>query len=381
MPDSDLLDWIALNLLDGWGPVMRARALERFGSPGDAAYRADPGELRRIAPRGASGFGRARLALARRDLRRRADAELSSCRRLGIRLLALSDHDYPALLREITDPPILLYVRGELPAGVPRISIVGSRRATEYGLRVAGGMASGLASRGIEVVSGGARGIDTAAHVGAMEAEGRTVAVLGSGFHDPYPTENRSLFDRMAASGAVISEFPLDYSPQPRNFPMRNRIISALSAAVVVVEAEARSGSLVTARHALEQGREVMAVPGPVTSSRSVGCHRLIQDGAKLVQNTGDILDELSPMYTAGLVEAGDPARSGTIWSAEKLSEDERAVVALLDEVEPVHLDDLADAAPFGIARLQVALFGLEIQGAVEHSPGRYYLLRPREEP
>jgi DNA processing protein len=256
-----------------------------------------------------------------------------------------------------------------------RIAIVGSRRPTSYGERVAAGLAAGLAARGVEIVSGGARGIDTCAHVGSLEERGRTVAVLGSGFLHPYPIENRKLFDRIAAQGAVVSEFPLDTGPRPENFPRRNRVISGLAAAVVVIEAAAKSGTLVTAAHALEQGREVMAVPGPVHSSRSTGTNRLIQEGARLVQNVDDVLDELSPMYRAALLPAPAPP-GGTAGPVAEATGDEAEVLRLLDAWESVHVDELAERVSFGIARLQAALLGLELRGLATQRAG-HWLAKP----
>jgi DNA processing protein len=379
MPPGNVADWVALNLLPGLGPLSHRRALDRFGDPGGIAYRLSPAGFRSLP-----GIGPDRCAAivaAREELRRRVDDELLRCRRMGIRLVPLVDPAYPAAFEGMPDAPILLYVRGELGEGIVRVAVVGSRRATAYGRRTAIGLASALAARGVDVVSGGARGIDTHAHRGALEAGGRTVAVLGSGFLSPYPRENEPLFDRIAGSGAVISEFPLDLPPAPGHFPRRNRLVSGLSSAVVVVEGTRRSGSMITAAHALEQGREVMAVPGPVSSDRSEGCHRLIQQGAKLVHETQDIFDELSPMYASALGppvrrRPGDPAPAG---EPPGLTEDEAEILRLLDDPEPVHVDQLAERAPFGVARLQTALFGLELRSLVEQLPGRYYLCRPRE--
>jgi DNA processing protein len=271
-------------------------------------------------------------------------------------------------------------MKGDLPQKVFRVAIVGTRSPTAYGSRVATGLASGLAARGIGVVSGGARGIDTLAHRGALSEKGATVAVLGSGLLHPYPPENAELFEEIAGSGALVSEFMLGAGPKPENFPRRNRIISGLSAAVVVVEAASRSGTSITAAHALDQGREVLAVPGPVSSRKSEGCHKLIQQGAKLIQNIGDILEEVPPMYLSALPVKGPDDQGGEGSQPADLTADEALILGLLDPVEPVQIDDLADRAPLGIARLQTALFGLELKGAVEHSPGRYYLLRPRKE-
>ncbi len=281
------------------------------------------------------------------------------------------------------DAPLVLYVRGELPEGAVRLAIVGSRRASAYGRSAARALSSELAERGAEIVSGGARGIDTSAHEGALAAQGRTVAVLGCGCGRTYPPENEDLFERIAGGGgALLSEFPMGMPPLPENFPRRNRLISALSAATIVVEATAKSGSLITAAHALEQGREVMAVPGPFDSDTSVGCHRLIQQGAKLVAGADDVIEELSPMYREAL--AGGPrgdTGTGATDPGEGATPDETATLGLLDDPRPVHVDVLADRAPFGIARLQSALFALVLRGALDQLPGGYYVARPRKGP
>jgi len=359
------------------GPVLTRRALDRFGDPAEIAYRLPASALQEI-PRLHDGAVAAILA-ARPGLRRRVEAERRGCERLDVRLVTAYDPDYPAAFHTLPDPPILLYVKGTLSPGVVRVAVVGSRRATAYGRRVAVGLAAALVSRGVEVVSGGARGIDTCAHMGALEGEGRTVAVLGSGFMRLYPGENAELFERIVGNGAVMSEFGLETEPKPEHFPRRNRLISGLSAAVVVVEATPRSGSLSTAAHALDQGREVMAVPGPVSSEQSQGCHNLIQQGAKLVQRAEDIFEELSPLYTEALLPVGSKAGPEAEPKAEDWTEDEALVLSLLDDPEPVQLDFLAERAPFGVARLHAALFGLELRGAVEQLTGGYYLGRPRK--
>jgi DNA processing protein len=379
MDRGELADWIALNSLPETGPVGLRRALDRCGEVAEVAYRMPAAALRELSRHG--GPSAEQLAEARKGLRRRAARELARCRRLGIRLLPWPDPDYPAALREIAAPPLLVYVKGKLPHRALRVAMVGSRTPTAYGRRTAAGLASGLAARGIEVVSGGARGVDTLAHRGALEVDGSTVAVLGSGLLRPYPEENAALFERIAERGAVLSEFGLEHGPLAVHFPRRNRLISGLSAAVVVVEAARRSGSLITAATALEQGREVLAVPGPVSSAKSVGCNRLIQQGAKLIQNIEDIFDELPPLYLAARTAGGSEGGADVQPNLVGLAPDEEAALGMLDGTEPVHLDDLAEHAPFGIARLQAALFGLEIRGAVEQTPGRYYLLRPRKEP
>lgn len=377
-PDS-LFDLVALNLLPGMGPISIRRALARYRDAAEIAFRLPVQELRlmgRVPAKHVDEF-----VEVRRTLRRRTERELRLAERHGIRVVPFTAADYPAALAELPDAPVILYQRGELPEGVLRLGVVGSRSPTSYGLKVVRGLASHLAARGIDVVSGGARGIDTSAHEAALIEGGRTVAVLGSGLLRPYPEENEALFERIAGSGAVLSEFPLGQKPKSENFPRRNRLISGLSAAVIVVEAAERSGSLITAGLALEQGREVMAVPGRVDSHKSAGCNRLIQQGAQLVQNIGDILDELSPLYLTAV--GRDPAEtaSAAAPNLSGLSTDESDVIGLLVGTEPVQLDRLAEMVPFGIARLQTALFGLEVRGAIEQSPGRYYVLRPQEEP
>jgi DNA processing protein len=374
MPPSPLLDWIAVGLLPGLGSVRARRALERYGDPHTVAFRAPARELRGLLrmPEDAA----AAIAAARRTLARDAEREWKLARKLGLSLLTCEDPGYPAELAEIPDAPVLLYLRGSLPAGVLRIGVVGSRRPTYYGKKIATGVGAGIAARGVEVVSGGARGIDACAHTGALEEGGRTVAVLGSGLARPYPEEHEPLFERIARQGAVLSEFPLETAPHAENFPRRNRLISGLSAALVVVEAGRKSGTLITAGHALEQGREVLAIPGPVDSPRSAGCHHLIQQGAKLVQNVEDIFEELSPIYRGAV--GAEPPPPGLGGPPAGLLPDEAALLDLLHETQPVQLDALAEQAPFGFARVQTALFGLELRGAIETLPGRHYARKGR---
>jgi DNA processing protein len=370
-----VIDWLSLVLLPGLGSLGRKRLLDTFGDPGEIAHRVP---LAAIAEVGRLGARRKEAVReARQGLERRARRELKMARNLGVLLLPCDAPGFPRQLLEIADPPPLLYVRGKLDTATLTVAVVGSRNCTAYGARIAGGLGQGLADHGIEVVSGGARGVDGRAHRGALDAGGRTLAVVGSGLLSPYPTEHRGLFDEIARNGAVLSEMALERPPHPANFPRRNRLISGLARVVVVVEAARRSGSLSTASHALDQGRDVLAVPGPVSSSRSVGCHRLIQQGAKLVQNIEDILNELPGRPASKKARNPGPAPGS---GGAGLTPDETAVLELLDEVEPVQVDSLADRVPFGVARLQAALFGLEVRGAVDRSAGRYYLLRPRAE-
>ncbi len=374
MDRSEILDWLMLALLPGLGPATKRRLLDAGGHPEELALE------RPLEQMGFRGERPRTLAhRARPGLRRRAAGELAAAERLGIRVLPRGSAEYPAELEQLSDPPVVLYKWGTLEGGVTRAALIGSRRCTAYGRRVAAGLSASLTRRGLEVVSGGARGIDTAAHRGALEAGGSTIAVLGAGLGQLYPPDNRELFREIAGSGAVLSELPIDAPARPEQFPRRNRLIAALSAAVIVVEAAGRSGALITARQALDLGREVMAVPGPVHSPVAEGCHRLIQQGARLVHTSADILDELSPMYTSGL-HAPSPQAGPGAETAEKGTIDERAVVAVLDVVEPRHIDELAERVPLGTSRLQAALFGLVLRGAVEELTGRYYVLRPKTE-
>jgi DNA processing protein len=382
VPPERLSAWLAIHLLPGVGPLTARRALDLYGDPHEVAFRL-PASAWREFP-GIDETTARDIVLARPALMRRVELEWDAAVRRDIRIVARDDPGYPSMIAALPDPPVVLYVKGELPDGRVRLALVGSRRATAYGRQFARELAGDLSAVGVEIVSGGARGIDTWAHRGALEAGGRTVAVLGCGFAHTYPPENADLFRAIAASGAIVSEFPIQMSPLAENFPRRNRLISALSAGTIVVEATDKSGSLITAGHALEQGREVMAVPGPVTSEQSRGCHRLIQQGAKLVQTVEDVLAELSPMYrdalTGGIPETGkktaDPGPAED--PGHGLTPDEVAVLALFDDPRPVHVDRLAENATFGVARLQTALFSLALRGCIDPLAGGYYVARPR---
>jgi DNA processing protein len=370
--------WLALHLLPGVGPVSVRRALSLRPDPEEVAFRWPASAWSEVP--GVDGATAEGLVAARPSLARRIEAEWRAAARRNVRIVTPDMEDYPAMIAALHDAPIVLYVRGEVPEGRVRVALVGARRASAYGREVARGLSADLAARGVEVVSGGARGVDTCAHRAALGAGGRTVAVMGAGLACAYPAENEDLFDAIAASGALISEFPMAMQPLAENFPRRNRLIAALCAATVVIEARARSGSLITAGHALEYGREVMAVPGPVTSENSAGCHRLIQQGAKLVTTGEDVLEELSPMYRDALEPLASPAPAEAPPGVEPTA-DEAAVLTLFDDPRPVHIDRLAEAAPFGMARLNPALLGLVLGGRLDPLPGGYYVARPRKGP
>jgi DNA processing protein len=375
-------EWIALNMTPGVGPRAAARLLERFGSA-EGVFAALRSELERLRLR-----PEAVESIVLRDRHAEAERELERVRALGADVLILDDGAYPALLGEIADPPVTLYVRGEWGAcfDAPCVAIVGSRRCSTYGQNVASMLARDLAARGVTVVSGLARGIDAAAHRGALEAGGRTVGVLGTGVDEVYPRDHKKLAEEiLARGGALVSQFPLGTPPIPENFPYRNRIISGLSLGVVLVEAAENSGSLITARLAMEQNREVFAVPGNVTSRNSFGTNYLIKGaGAKLVQQWQDVAAELPPDIAARLLPPEPSKRKKAGASAAQqqqqvalpadLSDGERAVIKLLSADEPVHIDALVGASKLAVSDLTGVLLGLEMRDLIRQLPGKCFV-------
>lgn len=290
--EEDLRWTLQLALVRGVGPLLRRKLLAHFGTA-EAVLRATPSELCGV-DRVGEELAR-RISVARHEVP--VDEELALCAEHGIQIVHDGSPAYPRMLRELPDPPTILFIQGDLrPSDALAVGIVGSRHATRYGLATAERLAGGLARAGFTIVSGLARGIDAAAHRGALAASGRTLAVLGGGLLNIYPPENVGLAREVAGRGALISEAAPRVPPLGGAFPQRNRIISGLSLGVVVVEASDRSGALITARHAVEQNREVFAVPGRVDSRLSRGCHRLIRDGARLVEGVDDILEQLGPL-------------------------------------------------------------------------------------
>lgn len=360
--DAHLLDWLVVTSTPGLGPSGLRLLLERFGGP-SAILSASRAELERI-PGLRAGVVH---ALFRPSAREEAKRELDRTRRQGIAILTWDQPAYPALLSNIPDPPLLLYAKGDLDClGQPALGVVGARAATSYGRQIAETLAYQLARRGLVIVSGFALGIDTAAHRGALRAGGRTVAVLGNGLDMIYPEQNRNLFDKIAETGTLVSEYPLGTKPDGFRFPARNRIISGLALGVLVVEAARRSGSLITARQALDQGREVFAVPGRVDSWKSEGSHRLLQEGAKLVFRAEDILEELPP----GLV--GRPVNDAPPASSEPLAAEEEQLLALM-EVYPQTIDELIRQTGWPTAKVTELLLLLELKHCVESLPGKQY--------
>jgi DNA processing protein len=302
------------------------------------------------------------------DLKRRARAALDTGCQLGLTYVALDEPGYPTLLSSIGDPPIGLWVRGRLPEA-PNVAIVGSRAASSAALEIAHGLGASLARHGLSIVSGLARGCDGRAHEGALDGHGETIAVLGCGLDQTYPAEHAALAASVAAHGAVISEFPPGTPPLPPHFPLRNRIISGLSRAVIVVEAGEKSGSLITAACALEQGREVMVVPGPVLSGRNRGAHALLRDGATLVESAADVLRALSsamPWLEPPSAVAERAPGSG----------DEDPILAALDVDEPRDVDDLVARTGLAPAAILVRLTELELDGLAGRQPGARFVRR-----
>jgi DNA processing protein len=359
-----LRPWLTLKSIAGIGNLLFRRLIERFGSP-EAVLDADEASLMTV-----QGLTPRLVAAVLRQRRSEAvERELEAVRQRRIAVVTQTDPRYPPLLLRIPDPPPFLYVEGTLPTAALNIAVVGSRNATDYGIGATRRLCVDLVRQGVTIVSGMARGVDTAAHAGAIAGGGRTVAVLGTGLNRIYPRENKHLFHQIAESGAVISEFSLDTGPDAHHFPARNRIISGMCHGTVVVEATGRSGSLITARLAAEQNRDVFAVPGNIHSFKSVGTHALIREGAKLVAHAGDILDEYRHLQQPTLPEA-QPARP----MHPPLTEAEAQLIEALD-VEAVHIDDLARKLTLPAGRLSGLLLQLELKGLVDQSPGKRFAL------
>lgn len=364
---KDLRDRLALSLTPGLGVRGWNKLLAEFVDPG-AVLDADPALIRARA----RGVGEKVLAaIDPKRLRDEAEAELERLRRAGTRIIARGADEYPALLAEIDDPPLFLYVKGDVvQLHRPCLAVVGARASTHYGRQIAADLAGQLCRRGVTVVSGLALGIDTAAHSGALRAGGATIAVLGCGLDVVYPRQNRKLYEEIAGGGALVTEYRLGTQPEAFRFPARNRIISGLSLGVIVVEAARKSGSLITARLALEQGREVFAIPGRIDSGKSEGAHRLLQEGAKLVHSVDDILEEIAPALPAGRVAPA--SLSPREQAGPALTPDEATLFALLD-VYPVSVDELIRLSGMAARKVNEVLLLLELKGAVTVLPGRLY--------
>lgn len=360
---SPLEDAVWLGLVPGIGPLLRKALIEKFGTP-SAVFAAAPSELRAV-----DGIG-PKLTTAICKAREEIDAaaEIELCQRQGVTILTLEDPTYPEALKHLPDSPGVLYVRGEIkPQDLVGIAIVGSRHATNYGLRQAERLAESLSRAGFTITSGLARGIDGKAHAAAIAAGGRTLAVLGSGVLNIYPPEHGGLAREVMAHGALISEQPPRAQPLAGAFPQRNRLISGLSLGVIVVEAALGSGALITARHAMEQGREVFAVPGPVDSRVSHGCHRLIRDGAKLVETADDVLEELGPLVApAPRAQAGPEIHHPV---ELLLNEPEKRVLSAIGS-SPTTVDNVVVASGLPVPQVLATLSVLEMRRVVRRLSG-----------
>lgn len=357
---------VALNMVTDVGSVRLNKLLEYFEKP-ENIFKASVRKLAEVLGIGAKISGQI-ASLKKEDLMK----EISSVEKLHLKIITLYDKDYPENLKNIPGAPIVLYVSGELKEeDKSAIGIVGSRRASFYGLSSAEKFGFELAQNNFTVVSGMARGIDTCAHRGALKARGRTIAVVGSGFNNIYPSENKELAEEISKSGAVISEFPVDTKPLAHNFPRRNRLISGLSLGVLVVEAAQNSGALITADFALEQGRDVFAIPGKVDSANSFGTNELIKQGAKLASCVGDILEEFVQPVKPPVKEAKKANKNKVLDDG-----DEVKVYDLINE-ESIQLDDLVEKANLDIPRISDILLRLRLKKLVQELPGKQYVRLP----
>jgi DNA processing protein len=371
-----LTEWLALSLTQGLGPTKSRKLVEHFGNPG-AVLRASLTELESTGIQAVSAQSLATgksAELAREEIARASGA--------GVHLISMDDPSYPPRLKEIYDPPLVLYVRGNPETLTrPGIAMVGTRHPTPYGMGMAERLACDLAAQGLVIISGMARGVDTASHRGAISTKGRTLAVFGTGVDVIYPKENSRLSEQiLALDGALISEFPLGTHPAPQNFPIRNRILSGMSLGVLVVEAAEYSGTRITARCALEQNRDVFAVPGNVTNKNSWGPNTLIKQGAKLVATWEDVWEDLPTEVRLALTPPASPespdASSASLFPEQVLPPHEKRILGLLKSDETTHIDELVDRLETEMSSSEIfaALFELELTGKVRQMPGKNFV-------
>ena len=360
---------VALNMVEHVGPVRLRQLLDHFGGDPTAILRAGKSQL--VAVRGIGEDTAAAISGWEQSVD--LTGELKRCEDFGCHVITQLDEAYPSSLREIYDPPIVLYVKGTLKSEDKNsIALVGSRQTTTYGLEVARKLGYQLAYTGVTVVSGGARGIDTSAHQGAMTAKGRTIAVLGTGINIVFPPENAELFERIAATGAVITQFPFNRPADKQSFPIRNRIVAGMTLGTVVVEANLTSGALITANFANEYGRQIFAVPGRIDSPRSKGCHELIKKGAKLCEGVEDILSEFEYLFPPSNRPAS-PAETGTL-PGLALSDNEAKVIAVLTTGDERSVDEVIRASGLPASAVNVVLFSLEMKKLVRQLPGKLFV-------
>jgi len=370
------IDWLALSLTPGLGPARARKLVERFGSS-EAVFRASLTELEstEIQAVSAQSIATGKSAdLAREELARASQAEVS--------VLCIEDALYPSRLKEIYDPPLVLYVRGDAEIlSKPGMAIVGTRHPTPYGSGMAERLGCDLAAQGLVIISGMARGVDTAGHRGAISSKGKTVAVFGTGVDVIYPKENSRLSEQiLALGGALVSEFPMGTFAAPQNFPIRNRILSGMSIGVLVVEAAEYSGTRITARLALEQNRDVFAVPGNVTNKNSWGPNTLIKQGAKLVATWEDVWEDLPTEVRLALTPAtpseSQSAPSASLFPDDGLPPHEKLLLSLLKADEATHIDELIEKLESQMSSSEIfaALFELELNGKVRQMPGKNFV-------
>ena len=366
MCQDEIYAWLALSMIPGIGNRVFKNLLEVFGQPVEV-FEAEFAELLKVEGVGSQVARR----IVNREFISDPQVELKRVEICSARILTYDDMAYPNLLKNIPQAPMLLYIKGkDIPIIQEFIAIVGSRNPTHYGVRAAENIAMGLAKRGVGVVSGLATGIDSAAHRGCLMGKGFTIAVLGTGIDVIYPAPNKGLSDQVMAQGALVSEFPTGTPPEPKNFPIRNRIISGLAKGVVVVEATMRSGSLITASLALEQGREVFAVPGSIDSFKSTGTHFLIKQGAKLVENAEDILEEFG---VPGLPVQDREASTGTSEAIVHMDESERKIYELIGNY-PMHVDQIVRLGNMDAGEVLSILMQMELKGIVKQLPGKMFV-------
>jgi DNA processing protein len=364
------LSWLALSLTPGLASRLSARLLRRFDSP-EGVFRASLAQLESCNLPGSVA-----QAVFKKEAFKRAEKELAAVGRIaGCRLLNWTEPEYPQSLLQIYDPPVMLYVRGDPQIlNLPSISIVGTRKPTLYGTQLAERLGRDLAARGLVIVSGMARGIDAIGHRGAMAANGRAIGVLGTGIDICYPKENKKLYEKVLERGAIIGEFPLGTHPAPENFPVRNRIVAGMPLGVIVVEGAQYSGSLITARLAMEFGREVFGVPGNVTQPASFAPNQLIKQGAKLVAGAEDVIEELPTPVRAALVQAERPeAEQRNLLLAASLNTSEKKLYELLSTEEPRHIDDIVERSGLNSSEVLATLFDLEMKGIIRQLPGKQF--------
>ncbi|MEO6035318.1 MAG: DNA-processing protein DprA [Verrucomicrobiota bacterium] len=359
--------FVALNMIEHVGPVRVRQLLEFFG-PAPAILAASKSQLLQVR-----GIGEEVAdSISKWETTIDLAGELRRIEEYGCHVLISADENYPELLKQIYDPPIVLYVKGELTAKDKNsVAMVGSRMTTHYGMEVARKLAYQLAYIGVTVVSGGARGIDTAVHQGALSAKGRTIATLGTGINIVFPPENAELFQRISENGAVITQFPFNRKADKQSFPIRNRIVAGMSIGTVVVEANLTSGALITANMAVEYGRQVFAVPGRIDSPRSKGCHELIKKGAKLCEGAEDILSEFEYLFPMSNRPAG-ASETGVLPSIS-LSENEQKIYDALSK-EPASTDEVIRHCGLPSSTVSVALLGLEMKRLIKQLPGKMFV-------